>query len=105
VSVSLLVRRDVVDSLTDSLNLLSVLVRDLDRELVLQLHDQLDKVERVGIEILLKRGFVGDLTLFDPELFNEHFFHSLGDLLARCCHLALLPAFRFSAQGTQDATR
>src|SRR5688572_13851051 len=99
VSVPLLLSRDVVDSLTDRLNLLSVLVRDLDPELVFQLHDQLDEVERVGVEILLKRSFRGDLALIDPELLDEHFFHPLVDLLARRCHLALLPAFRFSAPG------
>ena len=53
---ALLVRRDVVDGLADGLDLLGVLVGDLDSELVLELHDQLDEVERVGVEILLERG-------------------------------------------------
>src|SRR4029078_8743874 len=53
----LLVRGDVVDSLTDRLDLLSVLVGNLDPELVFELHDQLDEIERVGIEIFLERGF------------------------------------------------
>src|SRR3954451_16631355 len=44
----LLLLRDVVDGLPDRGDLLRVLVRDLDAELVLQLHDQLDEVERVG---------------------------------------------------------
>src|SRR6478736_1340668 len=43
----LLARRDVVDSLPDRLDLLCVLVRDLDPELILELHDQLDEIERV----------------------------------------------------------
>jgi hypothetical protein len=45
---------DVVDGLTDGLDLLRVLVRDLDPELILELHDQLDEVEGVGVEILLR---------------------------------------------------
>ena len=49
----LLVRRDVFDGLTDRLDLLGVLIRDLDPELILELHDHLDEVERVGAEILL----------------------------------------------------
>src|SRR5919202_4402169 len=44
-SVRLLMRGDVVDRLADGLDLLGVLVRDLDAELVLQLHDQLHEVE------------------------------------------------------------
>jgi hypothetical protein len=51
---SLLVGRDVVDGLSDSRDLLGVLVRDLDPELILELHDQLDEIERVGVEILLE---------------------------------------------------
>ena len=43
-------RSDVVDGLADGLDLLRVLVRDLDPELVLELHDQFDEVEGVGVE-------------------------------------------------------
>src|SRR5919202_599060 len=50
-----MVARDVVDGLPDGLNLLGVLVRDLDPELVFQLHDQLDEVERVRVEVFLER--------------------------------------------------
>src|SRR6266511_3181641 len=56
----LLVARDVVDGLPDGLDLLRVFVGDLDPELVLQLHDQLDEVEGVGVEVLLKGGLFGD---------------------------------------------
>src|SRR5712664_2286038 len=86
-SVALLVRRDVVDGLADSRDLLSVLVRDLDPELVLELHDQLDEVERVRVEILLERRLLGDVRLFDPELLGQYFLDSLEDFLARRCHV------------------
>src|SRR5688500_1012035 len=54
----LLVRGDVVDRLPDRLDLLRVFVRDLDPELVLELHDQLNEVERIGVEILLEGRLV-----------------------------------------------
>src|SRR6202162_4850948 len=84
---SLLVRRDVIDSLADGRDLLGVLVRDLDPELILELHDQLDEVERVRVEILLERRLLGDVCLFDPELLGQYFLDSLEDFLARRCHV------------------
>src|SRR5437588_9035980 len=83
----LLVRRDVVDGLADGLNLLGVLVGDLDAELVLELHDQLDEIERVGVEVLLEGGLLRDLALVDAELFGQDFLDSLEDFLARRCHV------------------
>ena len=72
VVAALLVREDVVDSLPDGRDLLSVLVRDLDPELVLELHDQLDQVERIGVEVFLERRLVSDLVLVDAELLDEN---------------------------------
>src|SRR6476620_11277418 len=86
-SDDLLVRRDVVDGLADGRDLLGVLVRDLDPELVLELHDQLDEVERVRVEILLERRLLRDVRLFDPELLGQDFLDSLEDFLARRCHV------------------
>src|SRR5438477_6625341 len=86
----LLVRGDVVDSLTDRLNLLRVLVGNLDPELVFELHDQLDEIERVGVEIFLEGGFLVDLALVDAELLAQHFLHSLVHFLSRSCHLTYL---------------
>src|SRR5947209_3238515 len=87
---ALLVAGDVVDRLADGRDLLRILVRDLDPELILELHDQLDEVERVGVEILLKGRFVGDLILFDAELLGQDILDLLGDFLARCCHVTSL---------------
>src|SRR5207247_1047217 len=78
----LLVRRDVVDSLSDGLDLLRILVRDLDPELVFQLHDQLHEIERVGVEVLLERGIFRDLVLVDTELFRQDFLDPLEHFLA-----------------------
>src|SRR5581483_9471210 len=86
-SPRLLVRSDVVDSLADGLDLLRVLVRDLDPELVLELHDQLDEVEGVGVEILLEGSLLRDVRLVDAELLGEDLLDPLVDFLARRCHV------------------
>src|SRR5262249_19609235 len=86
-SGSLLVGRDVVDGLADSCDLLGVLVRDLDPELVLELHDQLDEVERVGVEVLLEGRLLCDVGFLDPELLGQDFLDPLEDFLARRCHV------------------
>jgi hypothetical protein len=52
----------------DGAELLGVLVRDVDVELLLEFHDQLDDVEAVGPEILDEAGFVGELLTLHPEL-------------------------------------
>src|SRR3954471_22993087 len=80
-------RRDVVDRLADGRDLLGVLVRDLDPELVLELHDQLDQVERVRVQILLERRLLGDLIFLHTELFRQNFLDALEDLFTRRCHV------------------
>src|SRR6266536_1341821 len=92
VGLGLLVRCDVVDGLPDGMDLLRVLVRDLDPELVFELHDQLHEIERVGVQVLLERGFFGDLVLIHPELFRQDFLDPLEHFLSRCrhCHLTCL---------------
>src|SRR5205809_3605780 len=84
---ALLVRGDVVDGLADGLNLLRVLVGDLDPELVLELHDQLDEIERVRVEVLLEGRVLCDLAVVDTELLGQNFLYSLKDFLARRCHV------------------
>src|SRR5436190_4216724 len=83
----LLVRRDVVDGLADSGDLLSVLVRDLDPELILELHDELDEIEGVRVEVLLERRLFVDLVLVDTKLLGEYLLDSLEDFFARRCHV------------------
>jgi hypothetical protein len=81
------VRRDVVDGLADGLDLLGVLVGDLDPELILELHDQLDEVERIRVEILLEGGLFSDVAFLDAELFGQNFLDSLVDFITRRCHV------------------
>src|SRR5689334_25202645 len=72
---------DVVDRLTDGRDLLGILVGDLETELVFELHDQLDQVERVGVQITLERRVLGDLLLVHAELLDENAADALERLL------------------------
>src|SRR5688500_17484318 len=77
---------DVLDRLADGLDLLRVLVGDADVELFLELHDELDGVERVGPEIVDERGLGGHLLARHTQLIA----HDVGDLLGdRRCHNTL----------------
>jgi hypothetical protein len=89
VGTALLVRRDVVDGLSDGRDLLRVLVRDLDPELVLQLHDQLDEIEGIRVQVLLERGLLVDLGVVDAELLAQDFLDPLEDFFTRRCQIDL----------------
>ena len=82
--------RDVVDGLADGLDLLGVLVGDLDPELILELHDQLDEVERVRVEVFLERSLLVDVALLDSELLGQDLLDPFEDFLARSCHITSL---------------
>src|SRR6476619_590798 len=62
---------DVVDRLPYGRDLLCILVGDLEAELVFQLHDQLDKIERVRVEVGLEGRVLGHLLLVDAELLHQ----------------------------------
>src|ERR1700756_2380 len=73
---------DVVDGLVDGSNLLGILVRDFDLEFLLEGHHQLDRVERIGAQVVDERGIVRDLLLLDAQLFGNDGF----DLLLNSAH-------------------
>src|SRR5512140_765723 len=81
-----LVRRDVLDHVFDGLDLLGFLVGDLDPELFLHLHHQLDDVEGVRPQVVDERRRVGDLVhvtleLLRHDLANPLFYrHSVSSL-------------------------
>src|SRR5262245_61291613 len=62
---------DVVDDLLDGGQLLGVLVRDLEGELLLERHDELDDVERIRAEVVDEMRLGLDLRLVDPELLHD----------------------------------
>src|SRR5882672_899709 len=82
---------DVVDGFLHSRDLLGVLVGDLDAELLLEGHDQLDGVEAVGAEVVDERGLRRHEVLLDPELVDDDLLHAIGNRL----HEAP-PGFRFA---------
>src|SRR5512138_928945 len=55
---------DVVDRVLHGRDLLGGVVGDLDAEGLLEGHDQLDRVEAVGAQVIDEGGFGGDLRLF-----------------------------------------
>src|ERR1700690_4598442 len=86
------VRLDVVDGVSDSLDLLGVLVGDLDLEILFERQYQLDHRQRVGLEVFGERGFglhlVGRyLELLDDDLLDpvfKIFGHGLSVLSLSC---------------------
>src|SRR5215212_6685162 len=77
---------DVVDSVLDGADLLRILVRDLRPELLFEAHDELDEIERVGIQVVDERRLGLDLFLVGAELLD----HDLLEAVVGCCHLLLL---------------
>src|SRR5712692_3420580 len=77
----LLILFDVVDGVPDGHNLLGILVGNLEVELFLEGHHQLDGVEGVGAEVLDELRVGVDLVFFDPELLADDFLHPLFDRL------------------------
>jgi hypothetical protein len=62
---------DVLDRVADLDDLLDLFVRDLDAELFLQRHDQLNHVQRIGVQVLDELGIGCDLLGLDAELFGD----------------------------------
>src|SRR5207249_12084504 len=77
-------------------NLFGILVRDLDAKFFLQGHDEFDHVERIGPEIVHKRGLRGDFIDCDPELFYNDVLDAFEDGCHRASHpRASLPHRRY----------
>src|SRR5581483_8589917 len=75
-------RVQVADRVADRAELLRVFVGDVDVELLLELHDQLDDVEAVGAEVLDEAGLVGELLALHTELLLD----DVADLLSVVGH-------------------
>jgi hypothetical protein len=78
---------DVVDGLLDRGDLFRFLIRNFRLEFLFEGHHELDCIERVGAEVVDKRGCVLDLRLVDTELFRDDFLDALFDVF----HCRLLP--------------
>src|SRR5438105_2978448 len=72
------VRFDVLDRFLHAGDLLGILVRDLDPELLLERHDELDGVEGVGAQIVDERRVRRHFLFVDPELLHDDALHFVG---------------------------
>jgi hypothetical protein len=72
---------DVVDGFLDARDLLGVLVGDLDPELLLEGHDQLDGVEAVRAEVVHEGRLGRHQVLLDSELIHDDLLHTIGNRL------------------------
>ena len=80
--LALLVLLDVLGRVLDGLDFLRILVGDLDIEGLLELHHELDDVERVGTEIFLEACAGSDFGFIHLKLLDNN----LLNLLINCCH-------------------
>ena len=62
---------DVVDGVLHCPDLLGIFVGDLGAELFLEAHDQLDEVQRIGVQIVNERSFRLGLFFVDAELLDD----------------------------------
>src|SRR5256885_12577295 len=62
---------DVVDCVFDFADFLGLVVGDLNAELLLEGHDQLDLIERISAEVLDERSVRSDLVRVDPQLLDD----------------------------------
>src|SRR5882672_4361605 len=72
---------DEVDGLTHGFDFFGLLVRDGGFKLVLELHDQLDGVEAVGVEVIHEARAARDFRLVGAHLLRDDLDHLGFDLL------------------------
>ena len=70
---------DVVDGLTDRLDLLRRVVGNVDVELLFEFHHQLDRIEAVRPQIVDERRFAGNLVLVHAKLFGNDINYTFFD--------------------------
>ena len=71
---------DELDGLLDGRDLFRFFIGDLGLELLLERHDQLHGVERIGAEIVDERRFVLDVSLVDTQLLGNNLLDALLDV-------------------------
>src|SRR3712207_2675190 len=73
---------DEVDRLADRPDALRLLVGDLDPEALLEIHDQLDEVEGVRLQVVAEVGLHRDVVLVDVEALHEDLLDLIEHLIA-----------------------
>src|SRR5262245_3367816 len=59
-------------------------IGDLATEFFLERHDEFDRVQAVGPEIVDEACVLGHLFGFDPQMFHDDLFHPLANITHRC---------------------
>src|SRR5699024_2092696 len=70
---------DVVNRLLNGGDLFCFFVRNFGFEFVFECHHELDHIERIGTEVVKKRGFVLDLGFVHAKLLANYFLDALVD--------------------------
>src|SRR3954469_6072262 len=78
------VRLDVADGVADGLEVLHLVVGDLDAELLLGGHHDLDHGQRVDVQVVGERFALPDVVRVDPGVRLEDLGEARGDLFASC---------------------
>src|SRR5271157_2727457 len=66
---------DVVDGIGDGANLLRILVGNFDIEGLFEGHHELDRVERIGAQVIHERSAGRNLALIHAQLLDDNLFH------------------------------
>src|SRR5204863_8432748 len=72
------VRFDVLDCFLHTRDLLGILVGDLEAELLLERHDELDGVERISAQVVDERGVRRHFLFVHAELLHDDALHFVG---------------------------
>jgi hypothetical protein len=78
---------DEVDRVSHAHDARGFIVGNLDTEFLLELHYQLDQVERIGVQILNELRFAGYLLLLNPQLLGDNPLYALEKLVRHPCLL------------------
>src|SRR5262245_20652790 len=66
---------DIVDGILDRLYFLSILVGNLNAEGFLKRHNQLDRIQGIGAQIIYKGRSCCDFSFVDPQLVHNNRLH------------------------------
>src|SRR6056297_139362 len=88
-----------LDGVADRDDGLSGVIRDLDVELFLERHHELDGVEAVGAEVIDEVGIVRHLVGFYTKVLDNDLLHALSDVTHRWFLVSLVANARSGSRG------
>ena len=94
-----LVLLDELDRVADRQDGLGGIIGNLDAKLFLESHDELDRIEAVGAQIVDEARVVRDLLLLDAQVLDDDLLHSLSGI-AHCQSSIAIGFAAFVRRGT-----